>query len=176
MTSPLTTSLTHARLLELLSYDEETGVFRWRAARGPHSAGAVAGSPCSEGYIRITIDSRSYKAHRLAWLYTNGKWPCGQLDHEDRNKTRNCLKNLRPATQTQNNANRETRIGASGFRGVLATSEGKPWYARISVKNHDVNLGRFDRAEDAARAYDRAAKQHHGKFAILNFPEAGGAG
>jgi hypothetical protein len=31
-------------------------------------------------------------------------------------------------------------------------------------------IGLFDTPEEGARAYDAAAMQHHGDFALLNFP------
>ena len=52
--------LTHERLLQTLSYDAETGVFIRR------STGRRVGVGKSD-YGTISIDGKTYKAHRLAW-------------------------------------------------------------------------------------------------------------
>jgi len=41
----------------------------------------------------------------------------------------------------------------------------------IRVQGKRITLGRFGTAAEAARAYDRAARQHHGAEARLNFPD-----
>jgi len=47
----------------------------------------------------------------------------------------------------------------------------KIFCASIEHNSKKVWLGRFKRAIDAARAYDKKAIELHGEFACLNFPE-----
>lgn len=94
------------------------------------------------------------------------------LDHADRNGLNNRWNNLRFATHRQNILNTvkpQTSENASGYRGVTLTYAGT-YQARIRHEGKNVGLGTYDDAESAARAYDAAAKQWHGEFAVLNFP------
>jgi len=42
------------------------------------------------------------------------------------------------------------------------------WEAQIKIDGKTKHLGHFKREEDAARAYDEAARQLFGKFALFN--------
>lgn len=101
-------------------------------------------------------------------------WP--QVDHDDGNGLNNRRSNLRPATVQQNKANHGTRSDsvASAYKGVYRVRKGtrRRWYARICSGANETNLGYFDSEEDAARAYDAAARRLFGEYAYLNFPEA----
>lgn len=71
--------VTADRLRKLLSYDPETGVFRWKETRGSIRSGARAGCDGgSQGRI-IRVDKRLYSAARLAWLYMTGEWPPNEI-------------------------------------------------------------------------------------------------
>jgi hypothetical protein len=103
------TILTAARLREVLNYNPDTGEFRWIERKGGRRAKVGTVQRRKDGtvaYIRIRVDYLPYKAHRLAWFYMTGEWPSMDLDHIDRNPAYNRWLNLREATATVNNGNR----------------------------------------------------------------------
>lgn len=97
------------------------------------------------------------------------------VDHIDGNGLNNRRSNLRPATGTQNGANRRKQAeeSTSAFKGVSWHRRQRRWLAGIGIDGKTRYLGSFTKEEDAARAYDRAALEAWGEFACLNFPEDG---
>lgn len=59
----------------------------------------------------------------------------------------------------------------SKYRGVHLHTGTKRWVAQIRAKRKAIHLGCFDTEEEAAKAFDVAAKLHHGDRAFLNFPD-----
>lgn len=156
-----TLNVSAARLRALLSYDAETGDFRWLVNRTSNKvAGKLAGS-IDNGYLRIGVDGRSYRAHRLAWLHTHGTWPMFCVDHIDGVKTNNCLANLRDVTHNINmqNQKRAQTNTESGILGVYP--EGIRWKAVISIHGKQTHLGTFDTPEQASTEYIAAKRLHH---------------
>lgn len=158
--------LTAEHLREVLEYDPETGVFRWRVAAGRWGripAGTVAGSVSKvHGYIHIHLDGVVQNAHRLAWLYTTGEWPKDQIDHVNRDRADNRFCNLREATTAQNMENkRRYRSNTSGHPGVHWRSFCGLWQARIGIAGKRVSLGHWPTVEEAAAAYVAAKAQMH---------------
>lgn len=92
-------------------------------------------------------------------------------DHADHNGLNNTRRNLRPASRSQNSYNRRRRSdNSSGFKGVHLESATGKYIAQVSGPERREWLGRFNVAEEAARAYDRRAFELQGEFAVLNFP------
>lgn len=103
--------LDHNRLLELFTYEPETGKFLRNSTKGGQKKGSIAGSiDPSTGYIKISVDNKSYRAHRLAWFYVYKRWPNDQVDHIDRNRANNAIENLREVDnrENQNNSSNST--------------------------------------------------------------------
>lgn len=127
--------------------------------------GRWQGAPL-RGYIAITIDQRSYLAHRLAWLYVNGVWPVDEIDHKDLNKSNNRIDNLRPSTRAQNVQHRGlTSRNTNGYKGVYLRPDRGTFQVHISANRRRIYLGDFKTAEEGHAAYCRAAERYHGEFA-----------
>jgi hypothetical protein len=96
------------------------------------------------------------------------------VDHRNCNGLDNRRDNLRPATRGQNNCNRRKRKGCSSkYKGVYfhkSRKGRKKWDAYINVNGKRIFLGTYQTQEEAAMAYDAAAKKYYGQFARLNFP------
>ena len=155
------------RLRELLHYNQETGVFTWRTdmktGRGNGrihvAAGSVAGS-FDGHYLKVGIDGRRYRAHRLAFLYVNGKFPSLHVDHIDGDGTNNAWANLRDVSVSVNLHNQVKRShpNSTGFHGVAKNH--KRFTAQIVVNQKYRYLGTFDTPQQASAAY-QSEKKHH---------------
>ena len=148
--------LTHEKLIQVLSYAPETGIFTWKESRGPNKLGNIAGSLENTGYISIRIGTKAYLAHRLAWFYCFKEWPENSIDHIDRDKTNNSLDNLRDITQVWNRG--INKNNTSGYVGVYL-HKGK-WVAEIIINKKKHRLGTFNSPEEASSAYKLIEKQN----------------
>lgn len=97
------------------------------------------------------------------------------VDHINHNGLDNRRANLRPATLTQNSRNRrkvKTEGHYSKYKGLTWYKSKNRWAAMIMANRKSKFLGYFDDEIEAARAYDVAARELHGEFAAMNFPES----
>jgi hypothetical protein len=150
------------RLKEVLSYDPATGIFRWKKSLSNRAlVGVIAGRVTARGCIVIGIDTRPYKAHRLAFLYMRGEWPVNKIDHRDGDPTNNAWDNLRDVTQAINSQNfKKARINnKTGFLGVSPANNG--FKACITLNGKTKNLGIYKTPEEAHEVYLGVKRKIH---------------
>lgn len=113
--------------------------------------GMFAGSPNSDGYLRVKINNVAFRVHRVIWLITYGEWPDGQIDHINGVRDDNRIENLRAVSVVGNQQNQHMRVdNTSGTTGVRL--ESGAWTAKIRVRGKRLHLGRFKSLEEAAAA------------------------
>lgn len=157
--------ISQKELHDLLSYDEETGVFRWKKSRSQRvKVGNEVGSWDLYGYKTVRLDGRSYKLHRLAWFYVFGVWPAGDIDHMNGIRSDNRLSNLRDVPRKTNLEN-QTKVTArpteTGLIGAYYDKAKNVFYSRISQFNKSIYLGTFQTADEAHQAYLKAKRIMH---------------
>lgn len=93
-------------------------------------------------------------------------------DHKNGNGLDNQRHNLRECLRIHNQRNRRKQVNptSSPFKGVSWHKKLGKWVAYIGTNNSRKFLGVFLYQDDAALAYDAAARDIHGEFACLNFP------
>ena len=154
------------QLHDELEYNPATGEFLWKTSSRGRRAGDRAGSIYPNGYRVIEIDGLDYRAARLAWFFMTGDDPVVYVDHINGDKQDDRIGNLRLATNSQNQANRGAPLNnTSGIKGVRFEADRMKWRAQIVVNGKSKNLGRFNTAEEAKAAYEKAALEAWGDFA-----------
>jgi hypothetical protein len=165
---------TTEQLNKLLDYNHENGIFTWKKREGSGRsvnvfnalyAGKLAGNihrtvKSKTAYIAIKINGKTYKAHRLAYVAMGINLP-KEVDHIDHDGTNNAWSNLRSSDSFDNSKNLPMqKSNKSGAVGVNWHKSAKKWQARaVNGEGVRVDLGRFDKIEDAIKARNDAEKE-----------------
>lgn len=145
---------------------ERLSPYRWFPAKRKRRSGHVC------WYAWRWEGRRVVLMHRQVLGLPIGRVP--EVDHENGDGLQNVQSNLRTATPRQNRQhqlhyrpNKTSRHkGVSKDRRPLR----KSWCAKLQLPSgKTLHIGRFATEEEAARAYDRAARLHFGEFAACNF-------
>lgn len=162
-----------ARISEVLDYDPTTGLFTWKihthSRRGKIVPGTIAGTDDKQGRVQIKVAGKSYRAHRLAFLFMTGRMPPKgkDVDHINGVDSDNRWLNLRPAKRGQNNwNNHKVRANSkSGKTGVSWVTRLGKWLARVKVNGVAIDIGHFAKLKDAIKARQEAELKYFGEFA-----------
>jgi len=96
-----------------------------------------------------------------------------EVDHVNGDGLDNRRRNLRLCTPRQNMLNRCSLRGSrSRYKGVCPHQGRFMVFINPEVGNQ-VYIGSYTTEEEAAHAYDAAAREHHGRFGRYNFPREG---
>jgi hypothetical protein len=126
------------------------------------------------GYPMVTLHAcgkrTKERIHRLvAKCFIEEFYDGCVVDHKDRVKSNNDIKNIRVGSHFTNATNKEKISGlTSKFKGVYKHSKTGKWVSIISCNGNRYSLGCFDIEEEAADAYDKKALELHGEYACTN--------
>jgi hypothetical protein len=95
-------------LRKVFNYNEITGGLYYAINIGTKiKPGKRFGFVEEKGYIKGNLNKKTYREHRLVWIWHYGDIPENlQIDHINRIKTDNRIENLRLVTHSENNKNR----------------------------------------------------------------------
>jgi hypothetical protein len=109
----------------------------------------------SRGYVSTRKKNYTTKLHQLIL----GKKEGYEIDHINHDKFDNRKKNLRFATRSQNGMNKKCK----GYKW-----DNNCWQVRIKINKKEINLGRFENEQTAAKVAQEARQRYFGEFAYKN--------
>jgi hypothetical protein len=133
------------------------------------SAKLTKGAIYAHRMIRVKGKRKMLQMHVAIMGQIDGK----EVDHRNGNKLDNQRHNLRHCTHAHNVMNSRIRSNnSSGYKGASWSKGCNKWIAYIRHNGKQIHLGLFTCLVKAAKAYDKAAIEHFGEYAKLNFPQS----
>jgi hypothetical protein len=138
---------------DLFYYDDESpSGLRWKVDRVncsctvAASKDSVAGSLSDKGYWVVPYQGVYYKNHRVVWILNNGTIDNEKdIDHIDRQRSNNCLSNLRLVPESINRRNRKKqKSNTSNKTGVtlFSSSVNNVVYSYFRARWNEISNGR----------------------------------
>ena len=146
--------------------DEDYGLvsqYKWWAAKN-YDGTYHAVSKEKIGKKRVVL-----RMHRLIMGVKYGEKQV--VHHKDHNTLNNTRDNLEICTYQQNSRHQvklRTRKTSSEYKGVSWKKSHNKWQTHIGIGGKRKRLGYFTDEKEAAKAYNDAAIEHFGEYALLN--------
>lgn len=138
------------RLRRQYKLDRKGRLTRTKSKAWNAKLGVVDGWKHAKGYRVLWFEGKTMYVHRVKFALKHGYFP-RQVDHINGNRGDNRISNLRESDPQRNQENRRTsKKNRSGYRGVFF-ADGK-WRAQLRIKYRRIELGRYERKDDAAAA------------------------
>jgi hypothetical protein len=161
--------MTQQEVTDCFEYRE--GYLYWKGVSHPnkqHMMDKPAGSIHKTGYRHITWRGKVQKAHRLIFMLHYGYLP-PEVDHINGDRADNRIENLRPATRSENQCNRNALASnTSGYPGVSWHKASKAWLVRVMKNGKSHLIGYFKDLELAGLVATEARSLYHGAYAKSN--------
>ena len=155
--------ITKEYLHSLFAYSD--GKLYWKSPKQAIQVGDEAGCVRRSGYVIITINQKSYQAHRLIYLMHYGDTP-KMVDHIDNNPRNNRIENLRAATTHTNQYNTKlSERNTSGVKNVCWHKGKHRWMVKIKANGTFHYLGYYKDLESAKLKASEARQLLHKEFA-----------
>ena len=154
--------ITQEHLQYLFTYDKQVGHLVRNFRRGKAQKGTYSTCKDRDGYIVLGVDGKTYREHRLIWMYHYGKFPEHDIDHINWVRDDNRIENLRDVTKSQNKQNSPVqKNNKCGVKGVWIHKQTKKWCASIYINGKNKYIGSYKSLEEAEAAYKAAKKIVH---------------
>jgi hypothetical protein len=149
-------------------FEYRDGYLYWKGVSHPnkqHMMNKPAGSIHKTGYRHITWRGKVQKAHRLIFMLHYNYLP-PEIDHINGDRADNRIENLRPATRSENQCNRNALASnTSGYPGVSWHKASKAWLVRVMKNGKTVVQKYFKDLELAGLVATEARSLYHGAYA-----------
>ena len=151
-------------------FEYRDGYLYWKGVSHPNKQNMLnkpAGSVHKTGYRHITWRGKVQKAHRLIFMLHHGYLP-PEVDHINGDRSDNRIENLRAATRSENQCNRNALANnTSGYPGVSWHKKSKAWVVRVMKNGKTVVHQYFKDLELAGLVATEARALYHGEYAKI---------
>ena len=154
-------------LREYFDYNPDTGVMTWikNPKRGQKVLGKSFGNNC-QGYLVGMFKRKTYRVHRLIWMWMTGEWPEKDIDHINGIRDDNRWVNFRLADDIQNQQNAKMpKTNTSGVKWVSWHKRDKRWLVNLKINGKNYCFCAFKDFELAELVATEARDKYHGNFA-----------